>query len=61
MADSLSLQSTKMPTIKEKKCANLVINTVRSMRNDEDFDSYSEVVKKASNPIKPVGKPTLSR
>ena len=63
MTDNLSKspQSTKMPTIKGKKCADLVIDTVGSMRNDEDFDSYFEVVKKASNPIKPVGKPTLPR
>ena len=31
------------------------------MRNDKDFDSFFEVVKKAAIPIKPVGKPTLPR
>ena len=40
MTDNLSqsLQSTKMPAIKEKKYADLVIDTMRSVRNDEDFD-----------------------
>ena len=38
-----------------------VIDTLRSMRKDEDFDSFFEVVKKAADPIKPVGKRTLSR
>ena len=63
MTDDLSksLQSRKMPAIKGKKCADLVIDTMRSMRNDEDFDSFFEVVKKAANPVKPVGKPTLPR
>ena len=55
------LQSTKMPTIKGKKCADLVIDTLESMRNDEDFDSFFEVVQKAADPIKPVEKPTLPR
>ena len=31
------------------------------MRNDKDFDSFFEVVKKAAIPIKPVGKPALPR
>ena len=63
MTDNLSksFQSTKMLAIKEKKYADLVIDTMRSMRNDEDFDSFFEVVKKAANPIKQVGKPTLPR
>ena len=58
---SKSLQSTKMPTIKGRECANLVTDTLRSMRNDENFDSFFEVVKKAANPIKLVGKPTFLR
>ena len=63
MMDNLSksLQSMKMPAIKGKKCVDLVIDTLRSMSNDEEFDSFFEVVKKAANPIKPIGKPTLSR
>ena len=63
MTDNLSksLQSTKMPAIKGKKCADLVIDTLSSMRNDEDFDLSVEVVKKAADPIKPVGKPTSPR
>ena len=63
MTDNLSksLQWTKMPAIKGKKCADLVIDTLRSRRNDEDFDSFFEVVRKAANPIKPLGKPTLPR
>ena len=63
MTDNLSksLQWTKMPAIKGKKCADLVIDTLRSMRNDEDFDSFFEVVRKAANPIKPLGKSTLPR
>ena len=54
----LSLQSKKVLAIKGKKFADLVIDILRSMRNDEDFDSFSEVVKKVANPIKLVGKPT---
>ena len=50
-----------MLAIKGKKFADLVIDILRSMRNDEDFDSFSEVVKKVANPIKLVGKPTLPR
>ena len=63
MTDNLSksFQSKKMLAIKEKKYADLVIDTMRSMRNDEDFDSFFEVVKKAANPIKQVGKQTLPR
>lgn len=37
--------------IKGKICADLVIDTLKSMRNDEDFDSIFEVVKKAADPI----------
>lgn len=37
--------------IKGKICADLVIDTLKSMRNDEDFDSIVEVVKKAADPI----------
>lgn len=37
--------------IKRKICADLVIDTLKSMRNDEDFDSIFEVVKKAAGPI----------
>ena len=55
---SKSLQSTMMPAIKGKKFADLVVNKLRSMRNDECFDSFFEVVKKAPDPIKPVGKLT---
>ena len=29
------------------------------MKNDVDFDSIYEVVKKTANPIKPVGQPTM--
>ena len=60
MTDNLSklLQSTMMPAIKGKKVADLVVDKLRSMRNDEDFDSFFEVVKKAPDPIKPVGKLT---
>ena len=63
MTNKLSklLQSTKMPTIKRKKCPDLVIDTLESMRDDEDFDSFFEVVQKATDPIKPVEKPTLPR
>ena len=50
-----------MPAIKGKKCVDLVIDTLRSMRNDEDFDSFFELVKEAADPNKPVGKPTLPR
>ena len=58
---SKSFQSMKMPAIKGKKCADLVIDRLRTIRNDEDFDSFFEVVKKAADPIKEVGKPTLPR
>ena len=58
---SKSLQSTMMPAIKGKKFADLVVNKLRSMRNDECFDSFFEVVKKAPDPIKPVGKLTWPR
>ena len=60
MTDNLSklLQSTMMPAIKGKKLADLVVDKLRSMRNDEDFYSFFEVVKKAPDPIKPVGKLT---
>ena len=61
LTDNKLLQSTKMPAIKGKKCADLVIDTLRSMRNDEDFDSFFAVVKKAADSIKAVGKPTLPR
>ena len=63
MTDNLSksLQTTKMPAIKGKKCADLVTDTLRSMRNDEGFGSFFEAVKKAANAIKPVGKSTLPR
>ena len=54
----LSLQSKKVLAIKGKKFTDLVIDILRSMRNDEDFNSFSEVVKKVANPIKLVGKPT---
>ena len=50
-----------MPTIKGKKCADLVIGKWGMMKNDEDFDSFFEVVKKAANLLKPVRKPTLSK
>ena len=50
-----------LKAIKGKKCSDLVIDILRSMRNDEDFDSFFEVVKKAADPVKPVGKPTLPR
>ena len=36
-----------------------MINTLRSMKRDEQFDSIFELVKKAANPIKLVGQPTL--
>ena len=52
---SKSLQSTKMPAIKGKKCADLVIDRLRTIRNDEDFDSFFEVVKEATDPVKEVG------
>ena len=48
-----------MPVIKGKKCADLVIGKWGMMKNDEDFDSFFEVVKKAANLLKPVRKPTL--
>ena len=34
---------------------------MRSMRYDEDFDLFFQVLKKVANPIKPVRKPTLPR
>ena len=46
-----------MPAIKGKKCADLVTDTLRSMRNDEGFGSFFE----AANAIKPVEKSTLPR
>ena len=51
MTDNSSklLQSTKMPAIKGKKCANLVIDLMRSMRNDEDFNLFFEVVSSQLN------------
>ena len=58
---SNSLQSTKMPATKGITCVDLVADTLRSMRNDENFDSLFEVVKKAADPIKPVGKSNLPR
>ena len=58
---SNSLQSTKMPAAKGITCVDLVADTLRSMRNDENFDSLFEVVKKAADPIKPVGKSNLPR
>jgi len=63
MTDNLrkTLQLTKMPAIKGKKYADLVANTLKSMRKDDDFDSFFEVVKKAANFIEPVGNPTLPR
>ena len=63
MTDNLSklLHSTKMPAIKGKKCADLVIYTLKSMKNDEDFDAFFEVVKKPAHPTKPAGKATLTR
>ena len=63
MTDNLSklVQSMKMSAIKGKKCADLVIDRLKSMRNDEEFDSFFEVVKKAADPIKLVGKPILPR
>ena len=36
---SNSLPSRKIPVIKRKKCADLMIDTFRSMTYDEDFDS----------------------
>ena len=58
MMDHLSkvLQSTKMPAIKGKKCANLLIDILRSMKSDK-----KKIVKKADDPISPAGKPTLQR
>lgn len=38
-----------------------MIDTFRSMTYDEDFDSFFEEVKKAGEPMKSVGKPTLPR
>jgi len=42
MTDNLSraLQSSRMPAIKGKKCADLVVSTLDGMRNDEDFNSF---------------------
>ena len=56
MTDNLSksLQSTKMPAIKRKKCVDLVIDILGIIRNDVDFDSLFEVVKTAADPIKPI-------
>ena len=58
---SNSLPLTKIPAIKTKKCAELMIDTFKSMRYDEVFDSFFEEVKKAAEPMKSVGKPTLTR
>ena len=52
---------TKTPAIKGKKCDDLVIDTLRSMRNNEDFNSFFEVVKKVANPTKLLGKPASPR
>ena len=50
-----------MLSIKGKKCGDLVIDTSKSMRNDEDFNSFFEVIKKVANPTKLLGKPTSPR
>ena len=52
MMDHLSkdLHSTKMPAIKGKKCANLLIDILRSMKSDK-----KKIVKKADDPISPAG------
>ena len=50
-----------MLSIKGKKCGDLVIDTSKSMRNDEDFNSFFEVIKKVDNPAKLLGKPTSPR
>jgi len=63
MTDNLSktLQSSRMPAIKGKKCADLVVNTLQGMRNDENFQSFYEVTKATSNLINQLDKPTLPR
>lgn len=50
-----------MPATKGIACVDLVADTLSSMRNDENFDSFFQVVKKAADPIKPVGKSNLPR
>jgi len=61
MTDNLSraLQSSRMPAIKGKKCADLVVSTLSGMRNDEDFNSFYEVTSSSSNLVNPLGEPTL--
>ena len=59
MTDNLSksLQLTKMSAISGRKSAYLVIDTLKNMRNDEDFHLCFEMVKKVANSIKLIEKP----
>ena len=58
---SRTLQSSRMPAIKGKKCADLVVETLKDMRKDEDFQAFYEVTEAASNSLNQLGKPTLPR
>ena len=63
MTDNLSksLQSTKMSALKGKTSANLVIETLGNMRNDEDFMYFYEMITKASKLIPVMNPPILPR
>ena len=54
---SKSLQLTKMSAISGRKSAYLVIDTLKNMKNDDDFHLFFEVVKKVANLIKSIEKP----
>ena len=57
MQRRISCQSRFSQSSRERN----VIHTLRSMRNDKDFDSFFKVVKKATDPIKPAGKLILPK
>jgi len=63
MTDNLSksLQGTKMSAIKGRKSADLVITTLKGIREDNHFQSFFETLKKAANSAKELGQPGLPR
>ena len=63
MTDNLSkaLQGTKMSAIKGKKSADLVVATLKDIRQEKHFESFFGTVKRAAESTKEIGQPDLPR
>ena len=63
ITDSLSktLQKKKMSAVSGRNLVDLTVKTLQGMRNDRDFFSFHETVKKAASKVDGIEEPTVPR